>query len=376
MQTIILRIKNYIESLTSDELKIFYDKNFQIDISNSPLGDDYYKTSLIDLICYGYEEYKSQLILNQDAAHKELLDYNPTKEDIQIQYLKNNYQIFTDQELIEMVKNKYEIIEPIDEKKLIETIRIQLENLNEKDHRIYYYYEFYKALKFKKEKDVVEKFNSIGLRNPYLTHFIKFEEIEDFIFEIIKSGIYIQMISVLNIIDIGFDDRITSEIFINFINPKEKENYDGRPNVMQIEIDLKNNLRRKKYSSSSPRPNSLIDILINRENENYTNAMNQIDFEFKYDFFEMIIDRINYRGATLKELLLDLLNPIVKSIGRTKSLKLFKPFFYMLFEDNHNGLLTEKGFELENLNNIEFNGAYRGNYNAYFSTRIKTLVGI
>jgi len=320
MQSITEKIKNHIESLTNEELKRIYENNFQIDISNSLHGCGFYKTGLILLITSGYDEFKSRLVLQKDMAYNELMNFNP---------------------------------------------------LDDKSKGVSFY-KMYKDLKYTGTEEVIEKFNSIGLRRPFLIHFTEFEKIESWIFSVIKKGIPVPLLSVLIILDNAYDERIAKEILENFIERDLKE-YDGRE-ISELEIGIKNMLRRKK-SSSIRTSNKIEDILFGRMLEKVEQFNKKIGS--KIDFFEPIVDVLNFRhSGALRKLLIELLEPLVKLIGRPKAIELFKPFFYILFEDNYNGLLTENGFELENLNNIEFNGTYRGNYNSYYSTRVKTLAGI
>ena len=380
MQSITEKIKNHIESLSLLEIQKFYKNNFQLDIKDMiTKKKDFYKNGLFNLICEGYEDCKKQLILNQEEAYNDLLLYNPIKENYENQLLKDYNHLFSDQEIVEMIKNKYEILEPINEKQLIETVRFQLNNINDQDQidKNFAFFNFYRSLKYFKTREVVEKFYSLEFINYELTHFVEFDKIEDVFFEIIKSGVFIKLSIFLLIVDCSYNERISREIFKRHVHPKRKKEYDSRDNVPQLEIDIKNMLRRRKYSTERPRPQKFEDLLFERENEKVENLFFQNNFELKFNLFDTLFDVLNFRhSGTLKYLLKEELTPVVNIIGRPKTLLLFKPFFYVLFEDNYDGLLTEVGFDIENDENLDFVGTYRSNYNSYYSTRVKTLAGI
>ena len=322
MLSITEKIHNYIELLSSEGLIKFYDRNFQINISNSNLDNLFYKNRLLYLIVNDYDEFKSRLVLQKDMAYNDLMNFNP---------------------------------------------------LNHESKAISFY-KMYKDLKYAGTEEVIEKFNSIGLRRPFLIHFTEFEKIEGWIFSVIKKGVFVPMLSVLIILDNAYDERIAKEIIENFIDPDFKQ-YDGRENVSEVEIGIRNMLRRRKNQSSIQRPKKIEDLLFGNILDKVEQFNKKLGAEI--DFLEPIFDVLNFRhSGNLRKLLMELINPVAKLIGRPKTLDLFKPFFYILFENNLDGLLTEDAFELENQNNIEFNGSYRGNYNSYYSTRVKTLAGI
>jgi hypothetical protein len=196
-------------------------------------------------------------------------------------------------------------------------------------------------------------------------------------YDIIKSGVFVNLTLLICIIDIAYTERIAREIFENFIELQYKETYEKRFKVPILEIDIINILRRNNKPSPNPRAKKIDELLFIKEIQDVRNKLIENNLEYEYSFTEPIVDVLNFRhSGTLRKLLMELLKPVVELIGRPKTLNLFKPFFYILFEDNYNGLLTEDGFELENLNNIDFNGTYRGIYNSYFSTRVETLAGI
>ena len=82
-----------------------------------------------------------------------------------------------------------------------------------------------------------------------------------------------------------------------------------------------------------------------------------------------LTDKVTYTKLFLKEL-----NKSYNDIN----VKEYMPLWWQNTRTKGNGglRLTEEGFELENDKNSDFVGAYRGNYNSYYSTRVKTLTGI
>jgi hypothetical protein len=323
MQTITEKIKIHIETITSEELIEFYNRNFEINISNSRLGNDFYKTALFSMITSGYDEFKKRLISQEETAYEQLMNFD-----------------------LSDVENK-----PIS---LLTT---------------------YIGLKYSGSEEVIQKFNSIGLRNPFLSHFTELEKIESWIFNVIKEGMFLPMLSTIIIVDNAYDERITKEILQNFIESKSKESYDGRTNVSEFEIEIRNMLRRRKYVSSNQKTPRVEDLLYGTLLDKVEQLNGRIGSEI--DLFEPMLDALNNRhSGALRKLLKMLIEPVVQGFGRPKTIELFKPFFYLIFENNYNGLLTEEGFELENDKNSDFVGTYRGNYNSYYSTRVKTLTGI
>jgi len=374
MQTISEKIHSYINALSTDEVLNFYKLNFGMDEVH-PSSSDLYRSSLFDLIAKDYQRIKNGLLIHQDEAYIELINYDSIKYVLGI-VLDDFVNSKTDEDIIEMFKNYFNNTIQLDEEDLIKKIR-NINQANPKIEKALDFYNLYNRLKYNKSDEIINKFNEIGLRNTYLKHFVEFERIENVMYDIIKSGVFVNLTLLICIIDVAYTERIAGEIFENFIELQYKETYEKRFKVPILEIDIINMLRRNNKPSPNPRAKKIDELLFIKEIQDVRNKLIENNLVYEYSFTEPIVDVLNFRhSGTLRKLLMELLKPVVELIGRPKTLNLFKPFFYILFEDNHNGLLTEDGFELENLNNIDFNGTYRGIYNSYFSTRVETLVGI
>ena len=374
MQTISEKIHSYINALSTDEVLNFYKLNFGME-EVLPSSSDLYRSSLFDLIAKDYQRIKNGLLIHQDEAYIELINYDSIKY-VLIILLDDFVNSKTDEDLIEMFKNYFNNTIQLDEEDLIKKIR-NINEVNPKIEKALYFYDLYNRLKYNKSDEIINKFNEIGLRNTYLNHFVEFERIENVMYDIIKSGVFVNLTLLICIIDIAYTERIAREIFENFIELQYKETYEKRFKVPILEIDIINMLRRNNKPSPNPRAKKIDELLFIKEIQDVRNKIIENNLEYEYSFTEPIVDVLNFRhSGILRGLLMELLKPVVELIGRHKTLSLFKPFFYILFEDNYNGLLTEDGFERENLNNIDFNGTYRGIYNSYFSTRVETLAGI
>jgi hypothetical protein len=260
----------------------------------------------------------------------------------------------------------YGIRDEIIEKDIkIELIKTYI--LNNSTEKIGCIYELYRDAKFCHSNEISTFLTELGIKKMFHTHFVDVEKMENILFSIIQSGIIIDYAFLIIIIDIMYDLRIHKEIYEIFIDPKIIEEYDGKGNVHEIEIQLKNIRRKRKYASKKAQKKELFEDLIL--------DVNKINSEI--DQPTTLIEVLNGKTPLyIKNLLQSFLNHLIEVKGRAEVLKIFKDYFHILFESNLNGLLTEESFVKENDVNEDFAGKYCGNYMKYYSTRIKTLVGI
>jgi hypothetical protein len=229
-------------------------------------------------------------------------------------------------------------------------------------------FQLYRFNKFCRTNYISDYLKQLGVRNMYQEQFLDLEIIENTLFDILKSGVLVNLQEYIKIIDLSIDIRILREFRNHHIEIEIVEKYDGIKNVSKMDILLRNIDRKRKYYSATPKEingfEKMMSELINsHENPN--------------TFSKFLRKAINNRPTNeIKKMMIFILNPYIDNIGRPTVIKIFKNFFHLLFENNNDGLLTENNFEIQNENNEEFTGKYNGNYNKYYSTRVKTLLGI
>lgn len=252
------------------------------------------------------------------------------------------------------------------ELKSFESIEQLCERFNQPKIRIAF--QIYRYNKFFKTIYISEYLSQLGVRSMYQEHFIDIEKIENTLFDIIKLGFLVNLQEYINIIDLSIDVRILREFRNHHIEIEKVEKYDGIADVSKMDILLRNIDRKRKYYSATPKEingfEKMMSELIN--SHDYPNLLSKL-----------LREAINNRPITeIKRKMNFILNPYIDKNGRPIVIQMFKNYFHLLFENNIDGLLTENNFELQNENNEEFTGKYNGNYNKYYSTRVKTLLGI
>jgi hypothetical protein len=337
MQKLTTRIEEYIKSLSPEELKVLFLKNFS-DYSEIP---EIFETelSLSEFIC--------QCINNcyDDYVH----------------YLKGEYH-WNIARLIEldhagMLHPKIEDKTPIA-------------------------YSLYNAAKFFKDDEVITFLKKMGIRETFHDHFIDLNMVEDTLFGIVISGYIITIFDALILVDLSLGHKISYDFFANFTEMELEKNYDSRKNVPKSEIELKN-LKRKWDYNHNYKPKN-----------NYEEGMKQIQVfwqtnNLKGKFTKSIYDMLNDRNSsTIKIYLQEFFIPLLLSHDKSDILQKFKPFFHIVFNNKSKGidgktihsshLLTSAEFEKHNEDRINKGKevVYDGDYNKYFNLTIKRLIGI
>lgn len=238
---------------------------------------------------------------------------------------------------------------------------------NNPNQKLIYAFELYREAKFSDSVIIATFLKYLGVKYKNQNHFIEKNEMEEALFKIIQSGILINYHYWTLLIDLIYDLRIYREFSQNLIHSKKVEKYDRRENVIDLEIKIKNILRKKEYASKNPQnKNEFESLLLGLHTNNYD-----------IDWLKILKESLTKKNRReFKKLLKYLFEEILKTNKRADVIKIFKDYFHIIFENNLNGLLTEESFAEENDINEDFAGQYCGNYMKYYSTRIKTLVGI
>jgi hypothetical protein len=252
------------------------------------------------------------------------------------------------------------------ELKSFESIEQLCERFNQTKIRIAFL--IYRYNKFCKTNYISEYLSQLGVRSMYQEHFIDIEKIENTLFDILKLGVLVNLQEYINVLDLSIDVRIFREFINHLVESEIVEKYDGRANVSKMDILLRNMERKRKYYSATPKEingfeKMMSELINNHDSQNILS--------------KLLREAINNRPINeIKKLMIFILNPYLDKIGRPTVIKIFKNYFHLLFENNIDGLLTEYNFEIQNVNNDDFKGKYDGIYNKYYSTRVKTLLGI
>jgi hypothetical protein len=151
MHTISEKIHSYINALSTDEVLNFYKLNFGME-EVLPSLSDLYRSSLFDLIAKDYQRIKNGLLIHQDEAYIELINYDSIKS-LLTNVLEDFVNSKTDEELIEMFNDYFNNTIQLDEKDLIEKIRIKKE-VNPKIEKALDFYDLYNRLKYNKSDDL------------------------------------------------------------------------------------------------------------------------------------------------------------------------------------------------------------------------------
>jgi len=324
MSNLIDRIKIFINSKSPNEILYYLNKNkcgknLQLDQSDS------YKNDIINIIISGYQDYINILELSKRDAEDEIFNWQSG--------LLNDFS----------EGNKWK-----------------------------YLPDLYTKLKFYNTQKIEQFFISNGLNKNYLNHFIDFEKLENILYDIISKDILIDLKNLLIIVDYAYNIRIYSDIHSIISSKSPRKNYDGRKQVLDSEIKLRNIIRKMKYKSNKPHTKDEFEELMIPQFENWEQIkLMGIEYELPNVLFDMLSQR---KPSSLKYLIKDHLTPLIEIWGKPEIIKIFKPFFYLIFEDKKNGLLTEKGFENEFLNSR--NSRYDRSYNKYLNSQIKILCGI
>ena len=228
-------------------------------------------------------------------------------------------------------------------------------------------FQLYIFSKFCHSDKISNCLKQFGIRDMYQNHFIDLEYMEDVLFKIIQSGTLINYAKLIYMIEVEYNRRILKDFLEYFIVTKRVAKYDGRENVYDLEIQINKIQRKKKYASQKPQKMN--------EFESLMLGLDGINSEI--DILKLTKELLSEKNRKeFKKLFKSFLDPIVENKGRANVIKIFKNYFHIVFENNLNGLLTEKTFEIENDINEDFSGTYRGNYMNYYRATIKTLVGI
>jgi hypothetical protein len=162
----------------------------------------------------------------------------------------------------------------------------------------------------------------------------------------------------------------------NFCDHKTKK-YDGRNNVTELEIKIKNAARRKRDGSQNRDKNSDLDSLvfdlidvhnIFAKYAGYNSFRLKVDIllDFARDKYNRIIA---YHVKQYVE-------QYIEIFGKKKVLKILRPLFYVIYENNETGLLTLQEFEKKYMNRRGQSDLYEGYYDKYYFSRLNTLLNI
>lgn len=327
MQPLILRIQNYVNSLSKAKIEAILSQitETRIEIQSKELESNLRK-SLTEYLAKGYLEYISKLNMTAFATARQL-DKEP-----------------------ELVPDSF--------------------NDRSEQAAVYMAYQIYRNFKFHRSSDVIDFFNTRGIRNTYLTHFIDINQLENLMMSLIEDGVFINTALTLIIVDITYDLRIANELNTHFVSHKIISSYDGRKNVNEAEIAFLNTLRRRKYHARLPLESSdfnLFDKMLDEIEEMDTTKDKLIVRTVKDGLLSVMRENKN----SPKLLLQFYFGPFVKKWGVSKVKRKFKPLFYILFENSQAGLLTEDEFEKYFGNSAK----YDGRYSKYYNTRLDSLVG-
>ncbi len=324
MRPLTTRIEEYINSLNFDEIKQLIPKG-QFNLLEECLP--IYRTTLINFITEGYSSYISYL--NEKTINTiEWINQNPDQ-------IPDKFYNYSGEGELNIV------------------------------------YQTYANLKFSKSYEVINFFKYRGIREVFLTHFVEINRIEDTIMEIIKSGIIINAQFTLIIVDMMYDMRIARDLNAYFITHKIVDEYDGPKEFKECEITLLNMLRRRKsdldkFTKKEKYADPLEALLaeVERNDDSPDKFLTNI-------YIQAQKGTIREDNNPLKELLKWYFMRILKYYTPLEIKKIFKPLFYILFENSTDGLLSEDQFKLQ----AEDNEKYDGYYNKYYNTRLDTLVG-
>jgi hypothetical protein len=144
--------------------------------------------------------------------------------------------------------------------------------------------------------------------------------------------------------------------------------------VPQTAAEFKNIVRRYNYKTNTPNLRSEYERLMTELLKKFEDSIPKVEFNLA----KAIDDVVNLRpnNAIYRKLLSETLQPLIDLHGKQKIKTIFKPYFHLLFENKEGGLLTEDTFIVTHTNRNGKNDNYDGNYNKYYNTKIKVLVGI
>jgi hypothetical protein len=238
---------------------------------------------------------------------------------------------------------------------------------NNPNQKLNYAFELYREAKFSDNAKIGTFLKSLGVTFKNQNNFVDKKEMEDALFKIIQSGILINYFEWILTIDLIYDVRIFIEFNQKILNFKKIKKYDKRENVDDFEIQMINIIRKTEYASPKPQKmNEFESIMLSLDTNNS-----------KINILKLIKESLTKKNRKeIKNHFKSLFDQILKTKKRAEVIKIFKDYFHIIFENNLNGLLTEESFAEENDVNEDFVGKYCGNYMKYYSTRIKTLVGI
>ncbi len=311
MEPFIKKIRDYIETLNEEEVIELWKKNYDIVL---PRNSDIPKNKLFDLITLDYPNHRNDC----ERIHNEI-----KSEEVKI-FLENN---------------------PAEKYRYAMELNLQC--------------------KFCKTDTIVAFFRKLGIRDMYLD-FVELDNLENIMFDIIRNGIIVKLNNLIILVDKAYNNRLYNN-FNDFLGVNRIDEYDKRKNVTQVEIDIINFFRKRKYNAQFPKKQSAF----NKEMNKMFDSIDDTSIQQKLSADVLLNPK---RGLQL--LLQEFLDDSIKNLGINKIFKVFKPFFHIIFEDNMEGLLSESNYDTEYSANDAFAEKYNGNYWKYYQSRIRTLTGL
>ena len=234
----------------------------------------------------------------------------------------------------------------------------------------------YMDLKFFKCDETVSRFNLIGINNFYLTNFVNLSEIENIALGIIKNGIIINLMETLLLIDNAYNIKILMDLLNSFCLHKIKL-YDKRRNVKQLEVDLKNIIRRRKTGGNNHNKHSDFAIIMNYLLDLFQNLSNEGVLDLQTVpvtiFYDMLREKYH---RVISGYVRDYLSKYIEVFGKKSVFSVFKPLFFVIYENNKNGLLRSPEFEEMCTTKYGRSAPYDGKYDTYYYMRIEQLTGL
>ena len=245
---------------------------------------------------------------------------------------------------------------------------------------------YYTNSRYYKSNFIVSKLEKLFISNIHHHSFLDINDVEKIIFEVIKSGYYVQIKKLLNAIDLAYKDRILF-IYLNDLQTEKLIPYDKRKGKTELYIHLHQTKRRLEYNKNIEVSNSDLnlqnDFLFNPKKQKKSEYKSKLDIfymtwikqisgkdgitDIKSGFSELMRLASSKHSNALQEIIKNAFSIYFQNNSmKNDCLKNLKNLFYFIYENKESGILKEdKYWESEK---------YYKTYNQYYLSRIKTLL--
>lgn len=318
MQSITDKIKNYINHLSYEEVVALVQSTNRETIQFNIGEDSVYRASLLVFITMGYEDAKNNMLTVGRQITKEI-EENPTW-----------LPVFSESKDVKIA------------------------------------HQFCCLVKYNRSDNLVSILKEKGITDDAL--FINLENLENIMLDIIKSGVVIRLIETLYLVDLIYNARVVKYVLNNFGKFEVSKTYDKRKNVRDIDIQLVNILRKRKYASKKPKAKDEFESLMN----DLFDVLNAIPNGTGEEMAStLLLNSIRNHNSPCRDAIKEYFMNLSTNKTKAQIKKVFSQFFHILFENDINGLLSEDQFTTLSA----FNGQYEYSYKRYYSTRLDTLAG-